>query len=272
LFYLEASMNSIDFAHLFKPLLLVLLLPPVPWLLLVLIAAGLLRRHRQAGRGLLALASLGLWLSCTEGAAQWLAQRLLKPPPALSTEAIAALRSESRSDVAVLVLGAGARSFVPEYAGPDLKPLSLERLRYGIWLARQIKAPLGFSGGIGWGAGPAAQSEAASAERTAEQEFGLPLKWAEGRSRDTRENASYSVALLKADGIKKLLLVTNDLHMPRSLRAFNQAAMGQIEIIPAPIGAQRDLPTDLQDWCPSNEGILRMRYAVYEWLGSIAGH
>ena len=267
-------MSSIDFAHLFKPVLLVLLLPPVPWLLLVIIGAGLLRRHRHAGRALLTLALLGLWLSCTEGAAQWLAQRLLKPPPALSTQAIEALRSESQSrgNVAVLVLGGGARSFVPEYAGPGLKPLSQERLRFGIWLARQVKAPLGFSGGIGWGEGPAAQSEASSAGRIAKQEFGLPLKWAEGRSRDTRENASYSVALLKADGIKKLLLVTNDLHMPRSLRAFNQAAMGQIEIIPAPIGAQRDAPTDRQDWCPSNEGILRMRYAVYEWLGSIAGH
>ena len=267
-------MSSIDFAHLFKPVLLVLLLPPVPWLLLVIIGAGLLRRHRHAGRALLTLALLGLWLSCTEGAAQWLAQRLLKPPPALSTQAIEALRSESQSrgNVAVLVLGGGARSFVPEYAGPGLKPLSQERLRFGIWLARQVKAPLGFSGGIGWGEGPAAQSEASSAGRIAKQVFGLPLKWAEGRSRDTRENASYSVAMLKADGIKKLLLVTNDLHMPRSLRAFNEAAMGQIEIIPAPIGAQRDAPTDLQDWCPSNEGIQRMRYAVYEWLASIAGH
>ena len=46
-------MSSIDFAHLFKPVLLVLLLPPVPWLLLVIIGAGLLRRHRHAGRALL---------------------------------------------------------------------------------------------------------------------------------------------------------------------------------------------------------------------------
>ena len=241
---------------------------------LAAMAGFLMRRHRRAGSTLLAASLLGLWMACTDGAAQWLALHLIQTPAALSSAAIKGLRTEQaqRGDVAVLVLGGGVRSFSPEYSGPSLRAATAERFTYGVWLARQLNAPLGFSGGIGWSARHLNVSEASVVERTAREEFKLPLRWAEGHSRDTRENATLSLAMLKDDGIKTLVLVTHDMHMPRAERAFVAAAAGQMIIVVAPVGLQRDAMSELSDWMPSGEGLSRVRYAVYEWLALRADH
>ncbi|MET0518867.1 MAG: YdcF family protein [Burkholderiaceae bacterium] len=267
-------MNLASVVQDIKPLLMVALLPPVPLLVLVAMGAGLLRQHRWIGRGLLALGLLGLWLSCCQASGDWLGRHGVGATEALSPQQMAQLlqHSRQRSDVAVLVLGGGARSYLAEYAGPSLKRYSLERLRYGVWLARRIEAPLGFSGGIGWGAHHLDRAEAQIAAHTAAEEFRLPLRWAEGRSRDTRENAANSLALLQADGIRTLVLVTHSMHMPRSLRAFRQVAEGRMEIIAAPVDVIEDRPLDRSDWVPTSDGFDSVRYAVYEWLGMKAGH
>jgi uncharacterized SAM-binding protein YcdF (DUF218 family) len=261
----SATVNLVALVYELKPYVLPLLLPPGPLLALIVIGAGLLRHHRLVGRAILALGLVGVWLSCSEGAAQWLSRHVLHSPPALEADMLDKLRARrGEANIAVLVLGGGARSDVPEYDGPSLRPVSLERLRYGVWLARRV--------GIGRSARDLHFTEAALAERTAAEEYRLKLRWAEGRSRDTRENAAFSLALLKADGIKTVLLVTHDLHMPRALQAFQEAAQGQIEIIAAPVGLRRDAMSSFDDWCPSSEGFARVRYAVYEWLGQRAGH
>ena len=80
------------------------------------------------------------------------------------------------------------------------------------------------------------------------------------------------IKLLEPDGIKALVLVTNDMHMPRARAAFEAAAQGRVEIIPAPVSLRRDATSEWSDWCPSNEGFARVRYAVYEWLGLKLGY
>lgn len=263
-----------DLLHALKPALLALLLPPVPLLALVLLGAALLRRHARTGRALMGLGVLSLWLVCTEGLGQWLALDVIHTPPALSLAAIDSLRAEQAANgtVAVLVLGGGVRADVPEYHGPRLADITQERFRYGVWLARRLKAPLGFSGGIGWAARNRQVVEASVAAQTALDEYQQPLTWAEGRSRDTRENAQLSLALLKADGVKTVVLVTHDLHMPRAQQAFVEAAAGQMAIVVAPVGLYRDAMTTLLDWAPSGEGLTRVRYATYEWLALKLGH
>jgi uncharacterized SAM-binding protein YcdF (DUF218 family) len=274
-------LNPVSFLHAIKPYALTLLLPPVPFLLLILVGAVLLSRANRQRRWawlVIVLGVLGIWLGGSEAVGQLLSRNLLQTPAVLSAPARSALaqRSQTQGDVAVLVLGAGARQYVPEYADSSLNSLSLERLRYGVWLAKQIKAPLGFSGGIGWSARHLKDSEAGIAERSAREEFGIPLRWAEGSSRDTRENAALSVRLLKADGINKIVLVTHEQHMLRALKAFHAAVLaadqGDIEIIAAPVGLSREGAYELLDWAPSDDGFFSVRYAVYEWLGLKTGH
>ena len=198
----------------------------------------------------------------------------MQRPPALEPEHIAALRAEQaeKHDMAVLVLGGGALPWVPEYGRADLKPLSLERLRYGVWLSRQLDAPLGFTGGNGWNQENWDMSEAELAQRTVTEDYGAKLRWAETRSRDTRQNAAYSVPLLEADGVHKIVLVTHASHMPRALRDFEQAAQGHVALVAAPMSVRDDAMSDVFDWMPSANGYERFRYVCYELLGLLAGH
>lgn len=256
---------SLDLAYsAFKILLMALALPPAPMLLLAAWGGWRLKRGRRFGGWLLGLA-LGLtWLACTDGAAGVLG-RLVGEPPPLSPAEVDALRG--RSDGAVLVLGGGVRRFAPEYDSGVPNDFTAERLAYGVWLARRSGWPLGFSGGIGWAATQLRQSEASIVARVAAEDYRLPLRWAEGRSRDTRENAAHTLPMLARDGIRQVALVTHVDHMRRSLRAFEaEAAPLGIRIVPAPVGVSADGPSSFNDWCPSAGGFARVRYIVYEQL------
>lgn len=255
-----------------KPVLTALVLPPVPLLLLVLIGARLILPRRGLGWLLVLLGAAGIWLSACTGIGALLARTLLQPPPALTTPQISQLRSDvkARQPLAIVVLGSGRETLAPEYASASLSGNSLERLRYGLWLGRETGASVGFSGGIGWG-GEVGPSEAEVAERIAAREFGVALKWIEDQSHDTRENAIFTVALLKRAGITRAVLVTNGWHMPRALHLFEAAAAGQITFVPAPMGMARLTLGPVLDWLPSAEGFTRVRQVLRESLGRLAG-
>jgi len=252
-----------------KPVLTTLLLPPVPMLVLVLVGARLMFRRRLLAWLLILLGVVSLWLACTGAVSQSLVRWLTKPPPALSEAALNELKRAPKT--AIVVLGGGRRSYAPEYGMSTLHSRSVERLRYGLWLSRETNLPVAFSGGVGHGAlgGP---SEAEIAARVAEREFGRPLRWIEGESRDTRENALRSVALLKAQGIERIVLVTHDFHMRRSLLNFERAAAGSsIAIVAAPLDLPNPGPWRLDDWLPQHRSMEESRVAIHEWLGRLAG-
>ena len=147
-------MNSL-FASLgiesWKPVITALILPPVPFLLLVLIGARLLLPRRGLGWLVILISVVLLWLSACTGAARVVSQLLLPSPPALSFDRVRELRAEAaaKKPLAIVILGAGSEPFAPEYGVSSLQYASLERLRYGLWLAGQTGAPVAFSGGIG---------------------------------------------------------------------------------------------------------------------------
>lgn len=248
-----------------KTLVLIVLLPPVSPML-VITAAWCLRRRRGAG-ALFGLGLAFLWFSATDGAGQWLTQQVLAPPPALR---LADLPRGPKT--AILVLGGGIRQHVPEYDAAGLQALTQERLNYGVWLARQTGDALAFSGGIGWAARDQTLSEAEVVSQVAKDQYGITLALAESTSRDTRENAQNTLPLLTRAGFQRVILVTHDLHMPRALRAFKSAASaGALEILPAPLGMIDDGYSSLTDWCPSDAGLHRARYVMYEALARLTG-
>lgn len=255
-----------------KPLLLALLLPPGPMLLLMGLGTALRRRSPRLALVLLSTSALLLWLSCTEFGAEQARQALLGSPQTTPVQRLEQLRGDPGT--AILVLGGGARQDSPEYAGATLNPLSLERLRYGVWLARRTGLALAYTGGIGRGGPEWHQTEGALASVTAAKEYGLPLLFAESQSRDTRENAQYSAPLLEQHGIRQVVLVTHVQHMPRALRAFAPlSAKQRITVVPAAVGLRpSDAPFSIGDALPSSEGFRQFRYVIYEWLGWVAGH
>jgi len=95
-----------------------------------------------------------------------------------------------------------------------------------------------------------------------EDEFGVPVRWVEDRSRNTHENARMSAALLTADGVARVVLVGHSFDLPRATAEFNAAG---IATIPAPTGIA-DAGSDYRaiDFVPSAAGLQQSYYALYE--------
>ncbi|NRF70896.1 YdcF family protein [Aquincola sp. S2] len=267
---MDSLLATLGWVHV-KPLLTALALPPVPLLLLVLIGAR--RSARHGGRLLLVLALILLWFSCTMVLGSALERWLLNPPPALTEARIAALKPAAARRLAVVVLGGGRERLAPEYGEAHLAPRSMQRLHYGLWLARRLDAPLMFSGGTGL-----AQSEGAAeadiAARIAERDYGRKLRWTENGSRDTRENAAAGLSMLAGAGITEVVLVTHDWHMRRAQRAFVEAAQRNrhaVQITAAPMGGALSDDRPVLRWLPSAEGFAQVRHVLREALGLLMG-
>jgi uncharacterized SAM-binding protein YcdF (DUF218 family) len=251
-----------------KPLLTALVMPPLA--LLILATLGLLLalgdRHsgrRRLGLGLVALsvASLGV-LSC-HGTAVWLADHTLPTFKPASAQRLLVDQVQ-----AIVVLGGGVLPVAPEYGEAQPKSETAARLRYGVWLGKQTQLPLAFSGGLGWGASDSqSASEADVAQRVAQQEDGVTLRWVEGKSRDTAENARLMAPLLAASGVKRIALVTHAPHMPRAVAAFEREGL---VVTPAPIGFLVPLRSVLLEWLPSAEGLQASQQVLREVVGNLA--
>ena len=75
-----------------KPVLTALVLPPVPWLLLILFGAWLSGRRRRLGMALLVLGVALVWLSACQGVGRWLQTTLLAVPAPLGPNEVIALK------------------------------------------------------------------------------------------------------------------------------------------------------------------------------------
>ncbi|WP_284615242.1 YdcF family protein [Aquabacterium humicola] len=267
---MDSLLATLDWVHV-KPVLTALALPPVPWMLLILFA--LLRGRGRTRRVVVIASLLGLWFSCTTVLGNALEQWLLSPPPALSEARIAAMKPTAARRIAVVVLGGGRERLAPEYGESHLAPRSMQRLHYGIWLARRLDAPLMFAGGIGLAQdeGPA---EADIAARIAERDYGRKLRWVENGSRDTRENAASGLAMLAGSGVTEVVLVTHDWHMRRAQRAFVEAAQrsrSPMQVTAAPMGLAAADDRMVLRWLPSSEGFVQVRLVLREALGLLMG-
>lgn len=259
-----------------KGLIAVLILPPVPFLVMILLGARLMFGRRLIAWLLVLTGCAGLWVSATPALGKLMRTTVHPTPLALDPAELPALRKQAEAEpgrTAIVVLGGGRRELSPEYGVSNVSLLTLERLRYGIWLGRETRIPVAYSGGLGHGGRPGA-TEAEIAARVAEREFGRPLKWLEDRSRDTTENGMLTVPLLQADGITRIVLVTHDFHMPRAMRAFQRAAAREgrpLEILPAPVGLIPIYEWEWQDWLPTRNGHWDAQLMLHEWLGYLLG-
>jgi uncharacterized SAM-binding protein YcdF (DUF218 family) len=102
--------------------------------------------------------------------------------------------------------------------------------------------------------------------RALRDEFGIPVGWIEGESSNTAENAKFSARILKQYGVHRILLVTDAMHMRRSVMAFTQTGL---EVVAAPTIFFSFDSTGLHPvhFFPSAEGLRRSYYALYQWMG-----
>ncbi|MDB5915519.1 MAG: hypothetical protein JWP22_4194 [Ramlibacter sp.] len=240
-----------------KPILASLVLPPAGPLLLALLALLLARRHRGFGILVAALAIVATLALSTNGMAVILARHLLPPMKVAQPQ-------DLRDVQAIVVLGGGVVEQAPEYGAAQPTGPTLNRLRYGAWLARQTGKPLAFAGGIGWAAsGTDVPSEGSVARRVLQEEYGLTPRWVDDQSRDTVENAQRIAALLRPAGVRRIALVTEATHMPRALLAFRDSGL---QVVPAPTNLPAPLERPLLEWLPSGPGASTNRILLREWL------
>ena len=231
--------------------------------LLGLLGLVLMTRRKRVGWVLSGVAFSALWLLSCQGTAVWLARAALPQFPPVT-----ALQLKNAKIQAIVVLGGGMYPQAPEYGTAQPGPATLTRLRYGIWLSRQTGLPVAFSGGSGWAAGTAVPNpEADVAARVAQQDYGFTLRWLEDQSRDTAENAQFIALLLKRDGVARIALVTDALHMPRAMVEFERTGL---TITPSPTGFVLPTKSGLLQWLPSTDGLRDSSRLMHELLGLAA--
>lgn len=232
---------------------------------LLLLALGLLWRRPRWAAGAIVLA-LGLLVVSGN---PWVALHLVKSlewqhlPPA-----------ELPSAEAIVVLGGGIKPAAAPRPWIDVADAG-DRVLHGARLYQAGKAPLIlFSGGrIDWKeGGPSESSDMAQLAMA----LGVPQSAIaqDPTSLNTYENAVNVRAILQQRGLKRVLLVTSAMHMPRSLLIFRRLG---IDAIPAPtdfLVTQQSLQEKQATWqgrllslVPQAEDLWPVTKALKEYIG-----
>ncbi len=237
-----------------RRLLEALFLPPASVLWLFLLGSLVARRWRRLGRSLQVLAFVWLWAASTPFVAGALLSSLQTFTPLPAAGALPTAE-------AIVVLSAEADPVGAEYGGAVAGSVTMQRLRYGVALHRRSQLPLLMSGGV---PGRGLPSLAALMATAAEQEFGVPVRWREERSADTRENAQHSAAILQAAGVRTVMLVTSAWHMPRAVAAFEATGL---RVVAAPTGFRSPIADNVANFVPHWHGLRDSGLAMHEWIG-----
>lgn len=229
------------------------LLPPLNLLLLGMAGLLLWRKRPVIARWLVAASLALLWLLATPYVSDGLMRMLEGPPVALDPKAQPA--------DAIVVLGAGTYLNAPEYGADTVGEAGLARLRYGARLQRETGKPVLVTGGKPQGN---ILSEADQMKAVLEEEFHVPVKWTEGESDNTLENARFSQRILGPAGVRRIYLVTQAWHMPRAAMAFRAAGF---EVVPAPTIFSLPRPYMLLDFVPSADALAESQRFMREVIG-----
>ncbi len=225
-----------------------LILPPAFPLILTLIGAFVIWRHRRIGWAIFVLGFASLWLLCTPIVADGLTVLAQRCPPLDPNRPVDAQ--------AVLILGGGQDRYrAPEYAGPIVEGILLERVALGAFLSKHYSLPAAISG---------SEMEAVTMTATLERNFGVTPRWIERHSRDTFENAQFSAKMLLPAEIKRIVLVTSSTHAYRATQEFRAAGF---DVTPAPIGVYGRREIGVFRYIPSPAGLERSNAALYELIG-----
>lgn len=244
------------------------LLSPLPLVVLGGLTGLLLawRGWRRAGLAMGALSLAGLWLASTPWLAWTLASSLESRYPPV------AVADSPKADAALVLGGALAA------ANPPLKPqVNLGSAADRVWHAGALHR----AGKVKWvilvgGNQPGFEHVQPEAEamRQLLLTMGVPdsAMRLETSSRTTQENARNSVLLLQQLGIRRLLLVTSAIHMPRAMAVFREALGGRgITVLAATtdVEALGDELDPVRQWLPDAGSLAWSSRSIKEYLGLV---
>ncbi len=235
------------------------LLPPGLFFTLFLLAIVLGRKFRVLGFALFTVGFLSMYALSTPYVATALTSPI-QPSGALRLNALPIDEKET----AIVVLAAGRRTAAPEYDNIDVvNAESAERLRYAARLQKHTHLPVLLSGGKVYNE---PTPEAVLMNEAFISDFRGAPTWLETRSRNTEENAQFSVQILAQNNIKKIYLVTHAWHMQRALAAFEGKG---VDVIAAPMGfvIGENGQRGILPYLPNAEALLRSSRAIHERLG-----
>lgn len=228
-----------------------LVLPPTSLVLSTLLGLWLARRWRVLGVGL-ALVSQLLLLALSMPVVSNALARTLEPPPVDP--------AQLKTAQAIVILAGGNNRGSPEWGGETVKTYTLQRLRYGARLANETGLPIYVTGG------KPTDGKFAEGELMRDvlvQEYRLPVRWVDATAMTTAGNARAAEKDLKAEGIRRVALVTDALHMPRSRYVFEQAGF---EVVACPTAYAGQRPFRPYQLMPGVTALQSSHYALREWV------
>jgi uncharacterized SAM-binding protein YcdF (DUF218 family) len=230
------------------------LIPPNLFILVAMIAVAVAWCRRPAALALATAAIACLYVLSMPVVAEFLMRW---------SEAIAGAETEppEAPPGAIIVLSADMRRSDNPGENETAGPLTLERLAEAARAQRRLQLPVLVSGG------PLGRSQLPLARvmsRELEEEFHVPVRWREDRSRNTFENACFSAAILRRAGIGSALVVAHPWDMARALWSFR--AVGY-PAIPLPTRERGVSPLSVTAFLPQVPALQDSYYALHELIG-----
>lgn len=225
----------------------------------------------------LGLAAWGFWRMRRTGSrmpkslmAAWLLLLLLSWRPFSTLLAgtlewqTAALRAQPSGEQAIVVLSGGLYEQYPSRPAIIANLHTYSRCRHAAWLYHNgWKLPMILTGG-NTAAGEnlaAVMKDVLLKEGIAESDIQMEME-----SASTYENAQFTARMLRPRGIRRILLVTEAYHMPRSVGAFRKAGF---EVVAAPCFFQTAMFKGYwSDWLiPTPGSVALCEDVIHEWIG-----
>ncbi len=236
-----------------KGVLLSLGMPPTILVLAIVVGLSMFGAWRIAGRRLAWIGAIALLIFGT---------------PIFSSSLLLGLESglpttppADRPPQAIVILGAEVIRTQDETLGIRPGLLTLDRLRTGAALHRQTGLPILVTGG------PTQRNTAPVAlvmAQSLNEDFHIPVKWIEPKADDTWENARFSAAILRAEGITSVYVVTHAWHMRRAVLAFQGTGL---TVTAFPTSLDDPLGPEISDFLPRASGWQTGYFALHEWIG-----
>ncbi|WBE25329.1 YdcF family protein [Denitrificimonas caeni] len=234
--------------------------PPSSLLILLLLSFVLRKRWPKVALTSFILGVAGLYTMSLPITVEYAARALETEIPLTQAQ----WPSLNQQADAIVILGGGREVNDPAWQGDQPSLMAMQRLRYGARLAKATNLPVLVSGGLHFGQPP---SEAQIMADSLAEDFGITARWLEGESRTTWENALYTAKILQAEGIQRVLLVTDAWHMPRSRWSYEQLGFS---VTSAPVGFLSGANSrPLNGWMPESKALWQNTALLNEAIGAL---